>query len=96
MVQRIGGTRRKSRKTFRKNVRERGKFSLTKFFQKFDQGQNVVLKAEPSYQKALYHARLHGKLGIVTGKRGRCYEVTIKDGGVSKMLIVHPIHLKGV
>jgi ribosomal protein L21E len=94
MVTRIGGFRRKTRAKLRKNRRDRGKFTLTKFFQEFDAGQKVVLKAEPAYQNGMYFPRFHGKVGIIGDKKGRCYEVKIKDGNLQKNLVVHPIHLK--
>jgi ribosomal protein L21E len=31
--------------------------------------------------------------GTVSGKKGACYGVTIKDGGKTKKLFIHPIHL---
>lgn len=94
MVTRIGGFRRKSRSKLRKNIREKGKFSLTKYFQEFKIGDRVVLKANPSIQKGMYYPRFHGRAGIVMGKRGECYEVKIKDINKEKLIIIHPIHLK--
>jgi large subunit ribosomal protein L21e len=96
MTKRVGGLRRKSRKKLRKNIREKGKLSLTRYFQKFKQGEKVYLKAEPAIQKGLYHARFHGKMGIIKSKQGFCYNVEIKDGGKKKNLLIHPIHLKKI
>ena len=45
-------------------------------------------------QKGMYHSRFYGKMGVVKGKKGRCYEVMITDGSKQKTLIVHPVHLK--
>lgn len=78
----------------RKSIRERGKISLTKFFQKFNVGDRVVLKAEPGYQKGNFHRRFHGNAGKVAGYQGRCVLVTITDGKKSKVIITHPIHLR--
>jgi ribosomal protein L21E len=94
MVQRIGGFRRKTRQKLSKRRNERGKFSLTRFFQNFKEGDQVVLKAEPAYQKGMYYPRFHGKVGIIGDMKGRCYEVKIKDGNVQKNLVVHPVHLR--
>ncbi|MBI2671091.1 50S ribosomal protein L21e [Candidatus Woesearchaeota archaeon] len=93
-MQRIGGFRRKTRHKLRKNIHERGKISIKKFLQKFDQGTRVYLKADSGYQKGMYFPRYHGKAGIVTGKQGSCYYVKIKDQNKHKILLVHPIHLK--
>ena len=93
MVQRQGGSRRKSRSKFRIRKSEKGKISIRKYFQNLENGTRVVLKANPSVQKGLYTARYHGKVGIIKHKRGKCYEVSIKDNNKPKTLIIHPIHL---
>ena len=93
MVKRIGGFRRKTRYKFRKGKRSRGKISITKYFQSFDAGDRVYLGVEPAVQKGMYHPRFMGKSGIIKGKRGKCYEVSINDSGKGKTLIVHPVHL---
>lgn len=94
MVRRLGGGRRKTRTIFRKKPCQRGKFSLTKYFQKFSKGDKVLLKAEPAVHKGLYFRRFNSRSGIVQGKQGRCYAVRIDDLGKKKDIIVHPIHLQ--
>ena len=94
MVQRIGTSRRKTRQKFKKPRGESGKISISKYLQDFKQGEKVCLKAEPAVQKGLYYPRFHGKAGVVKDKKGKCYEVRIKDGGKEKTVIVHPVHLK--
>ncbi|MFP4111856.1 MAG: 50S ribosomal protein L21e [Candidatus Woesearchaeota archaeon] len=94
MVQRIGGSRRKSRSIMKKPLKEKGKISITKYFKEFKDGDKVLLKAEPSVQKGLFHLRFHGKVGIVQNKKGTCYEVEIKDLNKKKTVIVHPSHLR--
>lgn len=95
MATRIGGFRRKTRSKLKKNVRERGKISIKKYFQSFKIGDKVILKAEPAVQKGMYFPRFHSKHGVVKGKIGKCYEVVINDRKKEKTLIVHPVHLKG-
>ena len=94
MAMRIGGIRRKSRQKMRKAVRTKGKISISAFFQSFKEGEKVLLGVEPAVQNGFYHPNYMGKSGIISGKKGRCYEVTIKDMGKEKTLIVHPVHLK--
>ena len=96
MASRIGGFRRKTRSKLSRNVREKGKISLTRFFQVFKEGEQVQLHANPSIQKGMYFPRFHGKAGTITSKRGNCYNVKIKDGNKEKVLVVHPIHLKRI
>ena len=80
----------------RKLAQNKGKISITSFLKIYEPGDRVVLKAEPAYQKGMYYRRFHGLSGIVTKKRGFCYEVDIKDNNKQKSVIVHPIHLKKV
>lgn len=94
MAQRIGGFRRKTRYKLSKSIKEKGKMSLTRFFQEFNEGERVVFKAESSYQKGMYMPRFHGKNGMVNKKIGRCYEIVFKDSNKQKKAIVHPVHLK--
>ena len=94
MAKRIGGNRRKTRDKLSKPKSQRGKISITKFFQELKEGDKVVLKAEPAVQSGIYFRRFHGKAGTVKAKRGTCYEVEIKDFNKSKTVIVHPVHLQ--
>ncbi len=96
MVQRIGGTRRKTRNKLKKGFRRKGKLSLTRYFQTFNKGDKVSLVAEPSVQKGLYFRRFHGLIGTIEGTQGNCYKVKLKDSNKYKTVIVHPVHLKKV
>jgi large subunit ribosomal protein L21e len=96
MVIRRGGARSKTRHLMRKKKQNKGKLSITRFLQEFNVGDKVNLIAEPGYQAGMFCLRFYGKHAIVQGKRGDCYEVTIKDGGKIKTLISHPIHLRKI
>lgn len=96
MAKRVGRSRRKTRQIMSKHAREKGKISLSSYFQEFKEGDNVNLQAEPAMHKGMYFRRFHGKQGVIKGKRGGCYEVMLKDGGKQKMLIIHPVHLRKV
>ncbi len=94
MVKKTGGARRRTRIMFRKLIGDRGKISVTRYFQKLKQGDRVQLCMEPAVQDGTYFRRFHGMIGVVKEKRGKCYEVSINDRTKGKTLIVHPIHLK--
>ena len=94
MVQRIGGTRRKTRNLFKKKAREKGKVPIRNALQTFNKGDRVRLDAEPANQHGMYFRRFHQKTGIVVGEQGNCYQVEIKDGKRTKELIINPVHLK--
>ena len=88
------GSRKKTREKFRKHISKRGKISITKVMQEFNPGELVRLVAEPAIQKSMYHPRFHGKSGIIKSKKGRCYEVLIKDSSKTKTILVSPSHLE--
>ena len=94
MVKRIGSVRRKTRKKLSKTIRKKGKISISKYFQSFKTGDKVGLKAESAVSKGMYHPRFYGCIGTIKGKKGRCYEVSIKNKNKQKTLIIHPVHLK--
>ena len=94
MVTRIGGFRRKTRGKFKKSARNKGKISITRYFQEFKSGDKVNLIVEPAVQKGMYHPRFMGKTATILSKTGECYKVKIKDNNAEKQLIVHPVHLK--
>ena len=62
----------------KKEIRTRGKIPLSKYFQKFKEGESVAVKRDISL-KVNFPKRLQGKTGIVEEKRGKAYVIKIKD-----------------
>lgn len=87
------GFRKKTRHLMQRSLREKGKISLSKYFQKFKEGDKVTLKINPAVQKGAFNTRFQGQAGIVKAKCGSCYEVIIKDLKKNKTILVHPVHL---
>lgn len=96
MSSRIGGLKRKSRHKLKKEVKNKGKISTSKYMQKFEIGKKVYLHIEPAVQKGIYPTKFMGKIGIIEKEAGNCYNVLIKDGKKEKTLVIHPAHLKKV
>ena len=96
MVTRIGSCRRKSRNLLIWKKRLKSRIPIRRLVGTFKEGDTVVLKVHPSYHKGMYHLRFHGATGKVVSMQGNCCKVSIKDGKKRKMLLVHPVHLKGV
>jgi len=78
-----------------KNIHEKGKFSLVKFFQKFNAGDFVAVVRNLGF-KFGYSKRLQGRTGRVLEKRGAAYYVEIKDLNKPKRYAIRPIHLKKI
>jgi len=83
----------KTRALLRRNPRERGKTTLTKILTNYNEGDKVVVKIDSSMHKGMPHRRYHGKVGIVSAKRGRSYVVHVTQGDATKEIIVRPEHL---
>lgn len=96
MVTRSHGPRRGTRKKLKKKIRERGKIKIAKFMQEFKEGEKVVIKPDPSYQKGMPNRRFFGRVGVIVSKRGKAYILEVKDGGKTKQVISLPVHLKKV
>ena len=92
MAKRIGGKGRKTRYKFKKEIRNKGKISISKYFEEYKEGEKVGLSVEPAVKKGMYFPRFMGKVGVIIGKRGKCYEIKVNDQGKEKTLIAHPIH----
>ncbi len=95
-MKRIGTNRRKTRAKFTKPVRRKGKISISRFFQNFEDGERVILSVEPAIQKGMYDPKYMGMTGTIMRRTGKCYEVNIVDQKKEKTLLVHPVHLKRI
>lgn len=79
----------------RKPIREKGKFSLSRYFQKFKAGDSVAVVRNLGFPLA-YSKRTQGRTGKVIEKRGSAYYVEIKDLNKPKRYIIKPIHLRKI
>ena len=94
MVRKSRGYRSSTRHIFRKKPRQRGKIGLSRVLQSYKIGDRVVIKVEPSLQKAMPHRRFHGRVGIVKQIRGRSYMIAVASGSKEKQVITRPEHLR--
>jgi len=89
------GLRHRTRKVFRKRVREKGRVPpLSRILIDYKPGDRVYIIADPAIHKALPHRRYHGKVGVVVGKRGRAYIVQLRVGSKVKTLFLLPEHMR--
>ena len=77
----------------KKRQKEHGKIKLSRYFQDFKEGDRVAVIRELAVQPK-FPSKLHGRSGVVNGKRGNSYIVKIKDLKKEKTYIIHPVHLK--
>jgi len=79
----------------RKSIRTRGKFQLSRYFQKFEKGDTVAVVKEVSLHPS-FPERLQGRTGYIEGKKGKVYIVKIKDQTKEKKYLIEPRHLKKI
>lgn len=88
------GYRAGTRHLLKKKPRERGKIRLSNLLYRYEPGNCVVIKIDPSVQKGMPHKRYHGKVGTVIDRRGRSYIVSVTQGKAVKEIITRPEHLQ--
>ncbi|MFU1782154.1 50S ribosomal protein L21e [Haloarcula japonica] len=86
----LEGTRDK----LKNKPRDRGTSPPQRAVEKFDDGEKVHLKIDPSVPNGRFHPRFDGQTGTVEGKQGDAYKVDIVDGGKAKTIIVTAAHLR--
>ena len=87
------GTRTKTRHVLQKKPRDRGLSPITKGLQIFVSGERVNIVIDPSVHKGMPFSRFQGLTGVVIGARGAAYEVSVKSGNKTKMVVARPEHL---
>lgn len=92
----VKGYRYRTRSLLKRKVREKGKTGLSKVLRDYMPGDRVVVKINPSVHRGMPHRRFHGKVGVIGGRRGRAYLVSVPQGDAVKELIIRPEHLEPV
>jgi large subunit ribosomal protein L21e len=92
-MKRSQGYRTRTRSLLTREPRQKGKIGLSKLLHDYQPGERVVIKINSTIQKGMPHRRFHGKIGVVTSKRGRAYTVNVSQGHAVKEIIVRPEHL---
>lgn len=96
MVKMSHGPRAGSRIKMTKRVKEKGMPKVNDFLKEFEIGDYAAVNINPSVHKGMPSHMFQGYTGKIKDKRGRCYILEIKVGGVKKELIAAPIHLSKI
>ncbi len=80
----------------RKRIRQKGKVSFSKYFQRFVSGDQVALVMDLGVQSPGFPKRMQGRTGKVVEKRGRAYVVEVYDFDSAKQFMVKPVHLRRI
>lgn len=89
------GVRSKTRQLLRKRPRQKGLAPLGRYLVDYEIGDKVDIIADPANHKHGFpHKRFHGKTGTIVGRRGKCYEVEVRDQNRKKMIIIGVEHFR--
>ncbi|WP_254837690.1 50S ribosomal protein L21e [Natronomonas marina] len=88
------GPRQATRNKLRNNPRERGTSPPQRSVERYEDGEKVHLKLDPSVPDGQFHPRFNGRTGTVVGQQGNAFQVEIVDGGVTKTVIAAAAHLR--
>jgi len=95
MVRPPKGIRHRTRKVFRKTIREKGAVPpLSLLMIEYKPGDKVHIIVNPAIHAGMPHRRYHGMTATVVGRRGKSYEVEVRVGSKVKRLFVRPEHLR--
>lgn len=95
MVKTSHGYRHRTRKLLKKGARERGAIPpLSQVLREYSIGDKVYIIPNPAIHDTLPHRRYIGRVGIVTGRRGRAYLVELYLGDKRKTIVTYPEHLR--
>jgi len=62
------GYQMNTRALLKRDPRERGKTTLSKVLQSYNEGDKVVVEIDSSVHKGMPHRRFHGRIGVVRAK----------------------------
>jgi len=80
-----------------RNFRSQGRATITRLLRSFKVGDRVRITPDPAFKKGRpNNLRFKNKTGIVQARRGKAYEVVVKDGDKPKLLLVTNLHLTRV
>lgn len=92
MVKRSTGLQSGRSKKLRKRIGTR-KVGTSRLLKNFNIGDKVHLDLRIGYEP-IPHGRYRGRTGMIIGRRGAAYIVSLMDGNKKRTLISHPVHLR--
>ncbi len=91
---RTRGYRKRTRSLLTKRPREHGKLGLSRLLNDYKPGDKTVIVIDSGVHKGMPHRRYQGRVGVIVGKRGRAFEISVSQGNAIKEIIVRPEHMK--
>ena len=93
-MRRSKGTRQGTRSILRKSKTERGRVVIRRILHEYQDGDRVAIVLDGGQQSGMPHRRFQGRTGIIAGKQGKAWVVSVKDGNMKKTVVARPEHLR--
>ena len=90
------GQRQGTRFIASRSKTERSRLNISRVIHQYAEGDCVAIVIDGGQQKGMPNRRFQGRTGVITGKQGSAWVVTVKDGNKTKTVIARPEHLRYV
>ena len=95
-MKRSKGQRQGTRFIASRSKSERSRLNIDRIIHQYSEGDRVAIVIDGGQQKCMPNRRFQGRTGVITGKQGAAWVVSVKDGNKSKTVVARPEHLRSV
>ncbi len=95
-MKRSKGERQGTRFIASRSKSERSRLNIDRVIHEYSEGDSVAIVIDGGQQKGMPNRRFQGKTGVISGKQGVAWVVTIKDGNKTKTVVARPEHIRPV
>jgi len=95
-MKRSKGERQGTRFIASRSKSERSRLNIDRVIHEYSDGDSVAIVIDGGQQKGMPNRRFQGKTGVISGKQGVAWVVTIKDGNKTKTVVARPEHIRPV
>ena len=88
------GERQGTRFIASRSKSERSRLNIDRVIHEYSEGDSVAIVIDGGQQRGMPNRRFQGKTGVISGKQGVAWVVTIKDGNKTKTVVARPEHIR--
>lgn len=92
-MQRSKGQRQGTRSIARRSKSQRHRINITAVMHQYSLGDRVAIVIDGGQQRGMPYRRFQGRTGVISGKQGVAWVVSVKDGNKPKTVVARPEHL---
>ena len=88
------GQRQGTRFIASRSKTERSRLNIARVIHQYEEGDSVSIVIDGGQQKGMPNRRFQGRTGVICGKQGSAWVVSVKDGNKTKTVVARPEHLR--